>query len=446
MNSIVVSSNSLLVVSCEVDPLYSFKDAILENDAMVERNEFSYDVYQEDPLLPLEMTKTIEEDDVIEGSLVNIHFDAEWDENNPDKKYYSCTIGSIGSIDYKIPALRNLPAISTYRTGDAGGSAVFGLDFTNVANLLTDLMGNFSAYSTFFKSLVAFPFEIPDFSDDSELAISIWEYEQTTDPATGKLTTAFVTKTTSAYGKYIPSTSSYLVAADFEMPEVSSFLELQPYSHYEIYIPFLGWKEININELSGHRILVYYAVNYQDGSAEAVIYDYDLEAVLFSSPCQVGIPLSLSSTDSQELLTQKNSMQTNLILSLVGSGVGMVGSAISKNVIGMVGSGLSAVQAITDYVNKDSMMFTHAQVSLNGSAGGMYAPLNVRLRKTSVRMREGLNLTKFAHQFGRPLREIRKLSSLSGFTQIAQIHLESIDATQPEKDIIESSLLRGVIL
>ena len=47
---------------------------------------------------------------------------------------------------------------------------------------------------------------------------------------------------------------------------------------------------------------------------------------------------------------------------------------------------------------------------------------------------------------GRPLYETRKVSTLSGFTQIGDIHLENIKAFQNEKDELYDLLKSGIIL
>lgn len=446
VSSIVVSSNNLLIVSGEVDPLYSFKDQILQNKAMIERNEFDYSELQEDSLIPLELEKSVEESTPLAGELVNTQFKANHDlDDSPQPYLFTLSIASIGNIESVIQGLGDLPTIATGQAGDIGGQAVMTLTRDNVLAIVGDLMGDYSALSTFFKSLVAYPYEL-DERIDTPLPVQVYKYEETRDPATGQLVTAFVPYQTSAQGCFIPSISKYRVLADFTLPLATSYVDMNPYSHYEIYLPFYGWHELNYNEIAGDRLTVYYSVNYENGSGEVYLYDYTDQRLLFSATVQIGIALSLSSSNAQELQAQKNAAQLNLILGLVGSGIGVLGSAARGNVLGAVGSGLSAVQSVTSYINQTSLMFQRAQSTHNGPAGALYAPLEVKLRKTKAVMRTGLNLADFAHQYGRPLRDIRTLSTLSGYTKISQIHLDNCDATAAEKDLIESSLIAGVIL
>ena len=441
LTGLAVSSGNVAFLTGEVDPLYSFAPSIKANSAMIERNEFLYDPLQEDSALPLELEKEITEMTPAAGSLVNTEFKSDFDlETAPQPHLFTISIASVGGKESDISALGNLPAISTGQAGDVGGQVVMTLNRDNVLILIAALMGSYSSYATFFKSLTVYPFEL---DEASNLNVAVEAYKAEDDGQGG---TIFTPIDTGAQGRYIQSISKYRVVADFVIPSASSFLDMNPYSHYELYLPFYGWHELDYNDIAGDRLTVFYSVNYENGSGEVYIYDYTDQRLLFSASVQVGIALSLSSSNAQELQAQKNAAQLNLILGLVGSGVGMLGSAVTGNPFGVANSGLSAVSAVTGYVNQTSMMFQKAQSTHNGPAGALYAPLEVRLRITRAQARNGLNLADFAHQFGRPLRQVRRLGDLSGFTQIAKIHLDNLEALDREKQEIESSLIEGVIL
>jgi hypothetical protein len=438
VTSIYVSSDLLLVVTGEVDPLYSFKDAILDNKAMIERNEFTYDVMQEDTLLPLEIEKTVDENDVTNLSEKNLNFKAYFTGGDPNAKNIVVTNAHFVGHGVTIPAQDNLPAIETDHFNDATGSISTALYLADLHALAMKLMGEESAYSTFFKGVVAFPFDVMVDHVSIGDQIALWKYDDVNKD--------WQVENTGIYGAGMPCVSSRLIVADFNLPSASSFLDMVPYSHHEIYIPFFGWYELQYNELNGHRLQVIYSVNYEDGSGEVYLYDRTYGRIIFTATVQIGVPLSLTSTNAEELGAQKRAMSLNLALSLVGSAAGLIGSAVTGNAIGVVGSGIAGVSAVTNYINQKSMMFERAQSSHNGAAGALYGPLTVRYRVTSVQARSGLNMSDYAHQYGRPLRDVRKLSTLTGFTQVSKVHLEGFGAFDAEKQEIESSLLAGVIL
>ena len=438
LTGLAVSSNRIAFVSGEVDPLYSFASSIKANSAMIERNEFLYDPLQEDSALPLELEKDITETTPASGSLVNCHFQATFDDD-PSYRNIVCTFVNLAGSGDLIDGPGNLPDIDGSKFADTVGNLSVVLDQINAMRLVQSLLGDYSAYNTFFKGLVVYPINLKDFSKYPEPAnVTIYKEDLETHE--------FSPIVLSAQGSHIANNSPYMIVADFSLPSPSNFLDLNPYTHYEVYLPFYGYHELDINQVAGHRILIYYSATFETGAGEVYIYDYTAERLVFSSSVQIGISIALPSTNAQELQTQKNAAQLNLILGLVGSGVGMLGSAATGNAFGLANSGLSAVSSLTGYVNQTSMMFQKAQTTHNGPAGALYAPLEVRLRITRTPPRNGLDLADFAHQFGRPLRQVRRLSDLQGFTQIAKVHLEGIDALDKEKEEIESSLISGVIL
>ena len=135
-----------------------------------------------------------------------------------------------------------------------------------------------------------------------------------------------------------------------------------------------------------------------------------------------------------------------MILGLVGAGISLVGSVIAVNPAGALAAGAQGVGALVQYQNQTSLLFQRAQSTHNGSAGAAYSSMYVKVRITRAKVRQSFDLQKFAHQYGRPLREIRKLNTLSGFTLVSSIHLEGLGAFDSEKAEIESSLLSGVLL
>jgi len=437
VSSLVVSSNNLVTLTGEVDPLNSFQSEILANSAFVERNEFTYRALEEDLLLPLSLQKVVTESDVAHISTsVNTEFKTTFLTN--DLNFVIC-IASSGSFDNQIttPAT-GLPSIDRARFLNSGSGHTMLLSISDVTSLLSELLANYSAYSSFFKSLIALPFAANDERQDTtKTNVKVWKAK---DDGT------FEEITFTAQGYYSQNMSKYRVVADFTIAAPTSYLDYPPYSKYELFLPFYGWYDLDYASNIGDKIIVYYSIDYTDGSAQVYVYNVSDQRQLFSAPCNLAIPLAISSSNAQELTAQKNAAQLNLILGLVGSGVGLIGSAVSGNVLGAVGSGLSAVGNVTGYINQTSLMFPKVSSTNNGSSGSLYQQLRVRLRKTKTQYLSGLNLVSFAHQYGRALNDVRTLSTLSGFTKCGSVHLEGCTATQTEKDSIVSSLLSGVIL
>lgn len=247
-------------------------------------------------------------------------------------------------------------------------------------------------------------------------------------------------------GYAIDQFMDYKVVADFNLPSPDDFTDLEPYAKYEIYVPFVGWINLDRSILWNHRILVYYAINMIDGSATCYVYDADDNKIVYSSTCQIGLKLSVSKSNQEEITTQKNANALNLAVSLLGSALSIGAGAASSNPMLVAGGAIGAVSSVAGAINKDAMLFKHSSTTFGDPATALYAPMQVKLRINKVQVVDDLDMVRYAHQFGRPLRLVKKLKELSGFTKLSSVHLEGVTATDVEKTSIESSLLAGVIL
>lgn len=442
VTDIVLLSSTLVEVSLKVDPLMSYKTGILAQKTMIARSESAGTTILYDSKLPLQSIKQITEEVPSSGGFKNITFKTDFDNPGDTKNIMVTTAGQSG-YGFTIPALGDLPIIKTESFSDAGGTTYWAMTRTNLLALTSALMGSQSAKASFFVSAVAFPFEVE--SDNTNVPMGMWE-KTGTDPVTGLDTFTYSPISgVSAYYGY--SSSSYKIIADFVVPYSGDFLDLEPYALHEIWIPFYGWKEISFKDNMDDRILVYYAINYQDGSAMVTIYNYTRKRELFSASCQIGIRLAISSTNAQELEAQKNAMKSNLILGLVSSAISIGAGGLSGNAMGMIYGGLQGVQQVTNYINQSAQMFTRAQSTNAGAMTGLYTYLDVRIRTTKSRRMPFFNATEYNHEYGLPLMEFKTLSTLSGFCQVDDIHLTGIgQATDTEKEMIVASLKEGVIL
>lgn len=444
VTSIVVGSGTLLTLGCEVDPLMSFKDQILENEALVARNEFEYSDILEDALLPLELEKDVTETTPTSGGLVNTTLQAKFyaDVNARNIIINTITDVSLGWGDIVPPSGSGLPTYSPQNFSTLGSSTSYAITPWKLRNIGYALLGeDKSARAAYVKSIIAFPFEI----ENSEVIASN-QYIHV-----GRLSDVdsalYDVANNPIRGDVVNFGSPYRIIANFALPYADTFLDLEPYAHYELYIPFYGWTTINLNaDNQGDMLIVYYAINYEDGSATAYVRDMTANKLIAAFPCQIGTRLAVTQSNAQEIDARREAQNTNLAIGAISSILGIAAGAATGNVAMAAGGAIGLVSSVTSYANANALLFERASASFSGSNASFYNSLDVRLRITKPTIRSGLDLAKFAHQYGRPLNQIRTLSSLSGFTQVASIHLEGCTATDAEKRMIVSSLLQGVHL
>lgn len=194
-------------------------------------------------------------------------------------------------------------------------------------------------------------------------------------------------------------------------------LDYSPYTTVQLYLPFIGIVSLDIADVSRSSITVKYGVDVLTGAclasvsvqrdnAGGVLYQY-------SGNCACQYPLSSGS-----------------YMGMVTGAIGAIGSLARGNIIG---TGLSIAGMHTNIEHSGGF-------SGNAGAMGIKKPYLIISRPQSV-MNDG-----FPSIQGYPSNYFTRLGDCSGFTQIAECHVENIPATDKELDKIKDLLKEGVIL
>lgn len=417
-----------------IDVLMTYKDEIRNLTPYVARNEFSFDSLLEDSAMPFQETKDVIEYAPSLGALVNTRLVSDVDGSYPRNIVANLITDIPADTSYiSAPTGSGLPNVyplhfSAYKSG-----CPYAIDYVTYGEIARNIMGDSSAKAQFVKSIVAFPFlptaeslgsDILHFGDSSDSASRM--YDGDGNELRGRKTRYF---------------SRYLIVADFTMPRATDFYEFAPWASYEIFLPFLGWKNLDYQAVKNHRLIVFYTCNYEDGSGDVYIYDMTERKLIFSSACQLGVKLALTSTNHQQINEERTALGANLAIGAVTSAVG----AMTGNPFAIAGGLIGGAKTITDYMINTARLHESAQSSFSGSVGSLFAPLQVRLRITKP-VPTFDDEEAFAHLYGRPLRDFRRLSSLSGMTMVGDVHLDNFLALEAEKTRIVQILQSGIIL
>lgn len=210
-----------------------------------------------------------------------------------------------------------------------------------------------------------------------------------------------------------------------------SALDYAPMTRLHLYLPYVGIREINADEVMNKSIGVVYHIDLLSGALTAFVTANSSVLYQFNGQCALNIPMASSNFTNmiQGAITSIGSVASTVATS--GASVGM-GMALSATQIGAS----AANNAIS---NKPS--FSHSG-SMGGSGGmlGVQTPYLI-IERPRQSMPEGMN--KFC---GFPSNIYYKLYDLEGFTQIEYIHIENVSATGEELSEIERLLKEGVIL
>lgn len=241
---------------------------------------------------------------------------------------------------------------------------------------------------------------------------------------------------------YVPSGVSALrVSNQFQTFQTSglvvphkynSYLDYSPYTTAEIYLPFIGFKSLNINDVMGKTVSVNYNIDMLSGTCTAIVkvdgnsmYSYSGNMALF---------LPLSAGNWARMMTS--------IFGAVG-GVASMGAGIAGVMSGsaLLGSTAAAVSGARTLGNLESNSVSRSG-KISGNAGilGDYQPFIVITRPINDKP------STYNSNIGQTYNKSVQLGTLSGFTVVDEAHVDGMSATETEKKEIERLLKEGVIL
>lgn len=135
------------------------------------------------------------------------------------------------------------------------------------------------------------------------------------------------------------------------------FYELTPMSKYEMYIPFYGWLDIDVNKLNEktHILSLEYYINLLNGMAIVKVIEQgysDVASSIISYQeycvlnCQVGIQIPLGSFDGNNIFRNIASTVVNTTSSIISGGISLVAGKSAVDVLGGITETSGALKAL----------------------------------------------------------------------------------------------------
>lgn len=210
-----------------------------------------------------------------------------------------------------------------------------------------------------------------------------------------------------------------------------NFSDYSPNTSIDIYLPYIGYRQIDIDDFMAGKIRVRYQCDILTGDCVAEIYcegkGKSKLMYTFNGNISYNVPLSGA-----------NYLQYYLsIVSGIGSVATGVAQGIGGNPLGGIGTAASGVGQI---------LTSKPAYGRSGSLGSAAGYLSYR-RPFLVR-KSPINTTakNLAQESGYVSNKGQKIGDYSGFTKCAAVVLDGITATKSELDEIESLLKEGVII
>lgn len=224
---------------------------------------------------------------------------------------------------------------------------------------------------------------------------------------------------TGTNGVKVSSNFSTLNVGQIALPtKYNSFLDFAPYTKVTIYLPYIGFKEIDATIAIGKTLKVAYVADVITGGCIAQIFINGVRFYEFSGEMGVDIPITASNRAQVEA-------------SYISNAVGMGASLASGNITGAVDSVLASATAKYNYSSTDTPN-PNCVASVNRTC-------YVIIERPTYQ-----ELSQFNHTKGKMCNISKTIGSLKGFTICdANIDLKGITATEQEKQEISSILSSG---
>ena len=224
---------------------------------------------------------------------------------------------------------------------------------------------------------------------------------------------------TGVNGEKVNTNFSEITIGSITIPKkYNNFLDLAPYTKVTIYLPYIGFKEIDVTLVMGKTITVKYAVDVITGGCVAEIFCNKTRLYEFSGQVGIDIPITASNRSQVE--------------------AGYISNAVSGGADLITGDVLGASETML------SSAFSKYHYSSTGAPSPSCVASVNRTCYIVIDRPTYDNLKVFNHTRGRMCNLSKKIGNLKGYTICdSHIDLSGIVATDAEKDEIIKILSSG---
>lgn len=196
-----------------------------------------------------------------------------------------------------------------------------------------------------------------------------------------------------------------------------------PYSKAECFLPYIGFVDLDINEIMNSTVNIKYVIDIYTGCCLAKIFvtkgGATQELYNFNGNCAIMVPLT-----GRDF--------TNGLMNFTTGAIGVIGGAVTGNPVAAVLGAKSAIGNISSIRRSGS-------ISSNVGALGCQKPFIL------IKRPKAYNAPNYNQFYGYPSNWTVSLGSCSGYTRVKEVHLDHIICTDAEREEIDQLLHQGVI-
>lgn len=315
------------------------------------------------------------------------------------------------SDDIEFP---DLPVSNVFASGLVTGYILDNVQLNSLSNYLwsTDFIDNIpKLFSEPFNAIIGlqlFPYAI----SGTPTNITIGGID--TGIASNKLNNQYITIN---YGKL--TCENYFGSA----------LDYPPYSKISIYLPYIGVQGLNVNDIMGSELELIYNIDLLSMSCVALLKcernrnGTNLNSVLYHWNGNLGTQIPITGQSFSEIY--KTLLGT---ITTIGLSASTGGSTLAL-------SSMALGNALNSNVN----------VQRSNSIGSTYGLMSVQKPYLIIERPIHQTPKNYLEEYGSPSNVTKKISELSGYTEIDSIHLDDVNLTYDEKNELMRLLNNGVV-
>lgn len=222
-----------------------------------------------------------------------------------------------------------------------------------------------------------------------------------------------------------------IIRLNFELPEYfGSFLDYEPYTKIQIYLPFAGVHDLNASDIVGKSMSLHATVDFITGD---IVYNIRVNngavnSILYTFTGNAAVDLPLSATDYSGKIS--GAIQTILGAATVIGGIATAAETGGAS-LAIAGGAISAGVGLLNYASDRGKTITKG--SLGGTAGAM-SPMQCYL---IVNRPKKVEADDYGAINGYPCMKSYKIGDLEGFIQVHKCNWSIPGATEEELNEIE---------
>ena len=233
-----------------------------------------------------------------------------------------------------------------------------------------------------------------------------------------------------------PLTNQY-VSLDCGLLKVSefwsSFLDYPPHTDVSIYLPYIGVKQLSVQDVMNRTIRLRYHIDVLTGSCVAMLKcsGGGLDSVMYSWNGSCNMQMPISSRDFSSIYSSVLSLAASAGLAIATKGASKALTAGAA-----AGAAASAINSLD--------LDTHTRQA--GSPGSVPGYLGKQTPYLIITRPKDSTPENFNELNGRPSNLGGRVGDYSGFLSLSAVHIDGIVATEKEKGMIESALKEGILV